>query len=475
MRVHAWAVGIFLIAGFALFTGILFLVGNRHKAFTRHIVVYTEFTNLGGLANGAKVRVSGLDAGEIKKIEVPNNPSGKFRLELQLEEKVRGMLRRDSLASIQTEGVVGDNFVAIRKGSAQSPEVDSGTTLPSKEPLDLSAMLEKGSGLLNDVSGTIQDIRGRANVALDTITKTVNQANTMIVGLRPQVQKIVSDGSQISGNLNLLMADIQNGKGPAGMLLKDEQTKQQLQATLADVKQTTTNIQQASVNANEIITDFQSRDLFNNVEVTLDNVQNLSDQLNATMKEALAEDSIGEDGAANLRRTLSNLNRSTANLAEDTEALKHNFFFRGFFKKRGYYNLEQLTPDDYLSKPLQKDVGTRQWLRAANVFETETGGAEQLSPAGRQQIDGAVASLVDELPNHPVIVEGYSLSGSPAQQFVTSRKRAELVRRYLETRYHLNHRNMGIVALRGNPPENSGVNSWDGAAIVVVNAGKGIK
>jgi phospholipid/cholesterol/gamma-HCH transport system substrate-binding protein len=49
----------------------------------------------------------------------------------------------------------------------------------------------------------------------------------------------------------------------------------------------------------------------------------------------MAQDNIGQDGATNLRETLSNLNRSTTNLAEDTEALKHNFFFRGFFKRPG--------------------------------------------------------------------------------------------------------------------------------------------
>ncbi len=211
-------------------------------------------------------------------------------------------------------------------------------------------------------------------------------------------------------------------------------------------------------------------------EATLRNAQQLSDQLNVTLRDALADDNLGENGASNLRRSLSNLNRSTANLAEDTEALKHNFFFRGFFKQRGYYNLEQLTPNDYLSsKPLGKDAGTRQWLRAANVFETDTDGTEQLSPAGRRQIDNAVAPMVDALPSHPVIVEGYAVQGSPSQQFVTSRKRAELVRRYLETHYHLNHRNLGIVPLRATPPESAGMNNWDGAAIVVVSMSKSAK
>jgi ABC-type transporter Mla subunit MlaD len=66
------------------------------------------------------VRVSGLDAGQVRKIEVPTSASSKFRLELQVEEKMRGMIRRDSVASIETADVVGDKFVTIRKGSDQA-------------------------------------------------------------------------------------------------------------------------------------------------------------------------------------------------------------------------------------------------------------------------------------------------------------------------------------------------------------------
>ena len=472
MRTRAWAVGLFLIVGFALFAGILFLVGDRQRGFSKHVKLYTEFANLGGLTTGAKVRVSGLDAGQVRKIEIPTSASRKFRLELQVEEKVRGMIVRDSVVSIETAGVVGDKFVAIGKGSGQAPEALPGATLPSKEPFELSSMLEKSSGLLNQVSDSITDIRGRVDLTLDTMTKTVGHADQVILSLQPRIQKIVSDGSQITGNLNLLVADLQNGKGPAGLLLKDERTRQQLQDTLADVKQTTAHLEQASNQVNGILTDFQSRELIAKADATLQNVQQLSERLNVTFREAFGEDNFGENGASNLRSTLSNLNRSTANMAEDTEALKHNYFFRGFFKKRGYYNLEQLTPNEYLSANAQKHLSRRQWFRATTTFEASTDGAEQLSPNGRQQIDDAVAPMVHALPSQPIIVEGYAVQGSRSQQFVISRKRAEIVRRYLETHYHLNHQNLGIVALCNKPPDSAGLNDWDGAAIVLVNAGE---
>src|SRR5438270_546786 len=105
MRVRTWAIGVFIVLGFGFFAAILFQIGNHQKAFSRHLELYTEFSNLGGLANGAKVRVSGLDAGRIKKIDIPKGPSGKFRLSLEVEEKLHGIIGKDSVASIETEGV----------------------------------------------------------------------------------------------------------------------------------------------------------------------------------------------------------------------------------------------------------------------------------------------------------------------------------------------------------------------------------
>ncbi len=466
MKLRPWAIGLFIFLGFGLFTAILFLIGDRQKAFSKHIVLYTEFSDLGGLANAAKVRVSGLDAGRIKKIEVPQSPSAKFRLELQIEEKVHGMIRKDSVASIETEGVVGDKFVSIKKGTGQAEEASAGVTLPSKEPLDLPALMEKGSLLLNDVHSTVNDVRGRVDVALDSMTKTVNHADTFITAVQPNVNSIVSDGRRITGQINTLVTDLNAGKGPAGMLLKDEAAKQQLQATLSNVQQASVNVDQASLRANQTIADFQSRDLTTKAQVTLDNVQAVSQQLNTTVREALAQDNMGQDGASNLRETLSNLNRSTTNLAEDTEALKHNFFFRSFFKKRGFYDLDQLSPAAYVEAcEHQKTAGTRKWLQASSLVVNDGDGQEQLSEAGRHQIDSQVAPVVDSLQGL-IVVEGYAVDGTPDQQFVRSRRRADLVRRYLEMHYHLRHSDIGMVPLRSRPPQSAGRDTWDGAAIM---------
>jgi phospholipid/cholesterol/gamma-HCH transport system substrate-binding protein len=355
MRIHRWAIGLFLTSGIGLFTAILFLIGNRHDVFGKHVEFYAEFSDIGGLPRGAQVRVSGIEAGEVKGIQIPSSPASKFRLKLQVRADARGMVRTDSLVSIRTEGIVGDEYVFIRKGTGTAGEAPDGATLPSKEPFDIGAALEKGSALLDkssalldNVHSSVTDLHGRLDVALESVTKTVNHVDGLVTVVQPDIRKLASNASQITDTINDIVSDLNAGKGPAGLLLRDETTRKMLQATLSNAQQATLNLSDASERADQVLADVQSRDLASKAQSILENVQAMSEQLNQTVKSALAPDNMGDDGATNIRETLSNLNRGTANLAEDTEALKHEFFFRGFFKKRGFYDLEQLSSADYL-------------------------------------------------------------------------------------------------------------------------------
>jgi len=475
MRIHNWAIGLFLILGFGLFATILFLIGNRYDIFGKHVDFYAEFSDISGLPRGAQVRVAGIEAGEVKAIEIPASPASKFRLKLQVRTNARGMIRTDSLVSIRTEGIVGDKFIFIRQGTSAAAEAPDGATLPSKEPFDIgmalekgSALIDKSSALLDNIQGSVTDLHGRLDVALDSVTKTVNNVDGLVTVVQPDIRKMAGNASQITDTINTIVSDLNAGKGPAGLLLKDEATRKQLQATLSNAQQATSNLNDATARADRILADVQSRDLASKAQAILENVQAMSEQLNQTIKGALGPDNMGEDGAANIRETLSNLNRGTANLAEDTEALKHEFFFRGFFKKRGFYNLEQLSPAEYVKAcEHQNACGSRTWLNAVNLFAGGENGTLQLDETGRHAIDSAVAPVVDSLPDHLVIVEGYCGTGTPDQQFVMSRRRADLVREYLEAHFHLRHSDVGIVPLRDKPPQGAGRDTWNGVALVL--------
>jgi phospholipid/cholesterol/gamma-HCH transport system substrate-binding protein len=268
--------------GIGLFTAILFLIGNRHDIFGKHTLYYAEFSDVSGLPRGAQVRVAGIEAGEVKGIEIPDSPASTFRLKLQVRSNARGMIRTDSLVSIRTEGIVGDKYIFIREGTAAA-EAQDGSTLATKEPFDMGATLEKGAALLDKSSppidnlyGTVTDLHGRLDIALDSVTKTVNNVNGLVTQVQPDIRKMASNASQITDTINLIVADLNAGKGPIGLLLKDEATRKQLQATLANAQQATASLSDASARADKILPDVQSRDLVTKAQVILENVQTLS-------------------------------------------------------------------------------------------------------------------------------------------------------------------------------------------------------
>lgn len=467
MRNRNLGVGIFSILGMALFVSIIFLIGNQHSAFAKHIELFAVFKNLNGLAKGAQVQVAGFDAGEVTEISIPASPSAGFRLKLRLNGQVQGLVRADSVATIATEGVVGDKILIILPGTSTSPQAAPFSTLPTKETSDMAELIQKSTTLVDNASLTMKTVGDRLTSTLDAVTTTVNNANNLVVGLN-------------------------NGRGTIGMLLRDEKTAADIRQAVSNVREATSSLDHASGQADALISDFQSRGLPGKVDGIVSDIQsrNLGEKLDQTMQnvhnathnidattqqiresitKALGPDTDGVDGADNIRQSLSNLNQATGNMAEDTEALKHQFFFRGFFKQRGYFSMARLAPEKYRrDKVFANAKNQRVWIEAAELFESTQEEGEMLSRAGKLRIDAAVAELGDRAVGRAVVVEGYAISGAPGDQLAVSQRRAILVRDYLHTRFQVDNREIGLVPLRGVPPPATQKNSWNGVCIVLL-------
>jgi phospholipid/cholesterol/gamma-HCH transport system substrate-binding protein len=458
MKTHNLAVGIFITAAVGLFSAGLFLIGNRYKAFSRHVVFYTNFKKVEGLAKGAQVTVEGMNAGEVENVQIPSSPGQEFRLKMKVDDRFHGLIRADSLVTVETQGLLGDRFLVIHNGSEQASEAPAGSTLESKEPLELSKFLEQAQGVMNEagtainkVQGAVNDVRGHMDTTLDTATGTIR-------------------------NVNGVVRDVRGGKGSVGMLLEDAATAADLRQSIANIHQTTETLNGSSTRVDDILANVQSRqivgkmdDTLSNAKSTMQNLNQTSQQINTGVKGAFAQDQYGEDAATNLQQFLTNINQATGNMADDTEALKHEFFFKGFFKHRGYDDLDDLPVEQYRAGQIFKGLPeSRQWIPASSLFTTTEDGEEVLSAQGRHNIDMALAQF-KEIYGQPLIIEGYAHSGSKSDELIESRRRAALVRNYLQLQFHLLPKNTSIVALGSTPPENAGKNTFDGVSLVSVN------
>ena len=451
MRNRNIATGLFVLMGLVLFMLVLFAIGNEHRLFSRHINFYTEFANIGGLTKGAEVEVDGFNAGELTGIQVPNSPSGRFRLRLRIDQRFKPLIKTDSVVTIGTEGVVGDKFLEIQSGTTNAPGATSSNTLASKEPVSTADLFEKGNDLIDTANETIKAVQGKLLGTLDAATKTVNNADDVITGLK-------------------------QGKGTVGMLLRDETVAAHVGEAIANAQQATASLKHASSQADALVTDLESRGLADKFNQTMLSARSAARNLDATSQEvrhivaqAAAPDDQGVSAGQNIRQALSNVTRTTGNMAADTEALKHEFFFRGFFKHRGYYSLANLDPAHYRrNRFFDNPANPRVWLQATKLFSRQQDGQECLSAVGKARIDAAVAQLGDAAVNAPLVIEGYSSTGDSATELLASHDRALLVRDYIHSRFQIDLRELGAVPLRDSPPSAVHKESWYGVCIVVL-------
>ncbi len=159
-----------------------------------------------------------------------------------------------------------------------------------------------------------------------------------------------------------------------------------------------------------------------------------------------------------------------ARVAENTEVLKRNWPFSGFYAARGFYNLDQLTRPEY--RELRRDYGyrrLRRWVEAELLFETDGEGRMTLADTAAARLDEAMVGLLDYLRDSPIVVEGYAAARGAGLEYRRSQIRAGLVRSYLIRAYRLPASLTGAMPMGsqadGSP---SGGGSWDGIALTIL-------
>jgi phospholipid/cholesterol/gamma-HCH transport system substrate-binding protein len=454
-------VGAFVIGGLLLFAIGLFMIGDRRKLFSQDFEVWTEFKELGGVQNGAKVKVGGMDAGEVIEIQVPPQPQAKFRVRVRVLEKLHAVVRSDSVASIQTEGVLGNKFIKIDPGTPESPQAAPGSTIPGREPFEFG-------DLLQEVRDTIGKVRGQMDDVFVSVQDTSKQANALISAVRGDVEAIVESGKKITDDVALVVEGVQAGRGTIGKLVKDEELSQSAARAMKSFEKTAENVRQSSGKITELVAEFQERQIMHEVEQTVKNLQQLTAQAREAIESFQGKDGKGEAVAAEIRRTMADAREAMSDLADNMEALKHNWFVRGFFNKRGFYDVDNLTIAEYRDGKFTRGKERHQvWIRKAELFGQNSRQEEDLSEEGKKRLNDFAADFQRYPSNSLIMVEGYSTDGTKGDQSLVSRERAVQVREYLVKTFQFNPSYVGVIpmgALASNSPSGS---TWDGVALVV--------
>ena len=297
--------GIFVIVGSLFFIATIYFIGNKKDMFNKTIEINAVFTNVNGLQTGNNVRFSGINVGTVKKISIINDSL--IKVDMLIDEEIASHIKKDAMATVGSDGLVGNMIINI---------------IPGKKSKEL---VKEGDRILSE-----------NKVSTDEILKTINSTS--------ENAKLITD------NLVKITDQINSKKGTIGMLINDNEMSDDLKQTITNLKITTENTSKSMANLNKIITDLNNK---NNVigalkdtitgrkiKMIVVNLEKSTEEINKTIsnlkdgKGALNYLSNDPKLVKQIDSTMININQASGRLNENLEALKHNFFFRGYFRKQ---------------------------------------------------------------------------------------------------------------------------------------------
>ncbi len=195
-------VGVFVLVALAVFLGLVYALGARARLFEARYTIHADFTEVGGLVEGATVRLAGVQIGRVTGVHLPGEPGGKVRVDLTIAKRYSDRIRKNSIARIETQGLLGDKIVEITVGHATAPPVAPGEVLAARDPADFGRVIAAGAETAKDV--------GALAAALRETAEKVNQS------------KLIEDAATTVNKLGRVVDQVEHGRGWAHALVYEE-------------------------------------------------------------------------------------------------------------------------------------------------------------------------------------------------------------------------------------------------------------
>lgn len=306
-------VGIFVVVGTVLLIGALYFIGSRQQLFSKNIELYAVFENVNGLQLGNNVRYSGINVGTVTSIDMQE--VGKITIEMKVEEKSAYFIKKDAIASISSDGLVGSMVVNIEPGNEQQEaNVVSGDIIQSYNGVGTADMMKtlnktnENAALLTADLLKITNLIVAGKGTLGALVSDTLMAKD-IKKSAEELKNMTSGANQAIGRINTIISKINYDESTAALLLSDTVSKNQIQKVFGNLEKSSDNITEVTKNLDEYINEIKSG------KGTLNHI---------TQDEVLVK---------NIDSTMINIKEATEKLNENMEALKHNFLFRGYFRK----------------------------------------------------------------------------------------------------------------------------------------------
>ena len=303
--------GLFVIIGLLIFILAVYFIGDKQKMFGKTNHLEAVFNNVNGLQLGNNVRYSGISVGTVRGIEMINDTT--IRVDMIIDKTIFTHIKKNAIATIGSDGLVGNMIINIIPGIGEEASVQPG-----------------------------DEIRSRNRVSTDDIFNTLSKTN--------------KNAATLTANLLKITDKMMDGKGTMGSLINDTLMARDLKETMRYLKITGKEASETVLKLNQLIESLDSKDnvigvikdsavaqkiknMVTNLDESSVGIDKAITNLNATIKNIKdgkgAINYLSNDPklVRNIDSTMTNINQASFRLNENLEALKHNFLFRGYFRK----------------------------------------------------------------------------------------------------------------------------------------------
>ena len=304
--------GVFIILGTILLMSAVYLIGDNKNIFSKTFTINTVFSNVNGLKEGNNVRYSGINIGIVKSIEMENNIV--IRVTMSIEEKMLKHIKKDAIASIGSDGLVGNMIINITPGNENLNPIVAGDEITSYSRIGTEDILKTLNTTNDNAAILISDLLKITQSIMEgkgTLGKLLNDT-IMANNLQQTISNLKYASREANSSIkefNTIIHSLDVEKSVAGKLLNDSIAGQKIELIISNLEYSSLEIDSVSRNLNNFIKNLSHGDGAINY---------------------LTNDSIFVN---NLDKTIQNLERGTDKFNENMEALKSHALFRGYYRR----------------------------------------------------------------------------------------------------------------------------------------------
>ena len=300
-----------MIAGLAFLILTLYMIGRNRNLLGSSFTIKASVSNVNGLVPGNNVRYKGIDVGTVKSIIVENDST--ILVNMIIDEKMRPFIKKNAIASIGTDGLMGNKLININSQPNSSEPVEPGDIIASIKPVETEEMLRT----LNTTNNNIERITANLyeiSVKLNSSQSLWNLLSDSVItqDLKTAVVNFKQAGSstaELTATAGSLIGQIEQGDGLAKRLFADTVLSNELALSLHQIQETTSN----------------TLIMIKDVHGVIDGLKRGEGPAGLILSDSVLREK--------LSKSASNIEQGTDRFNTNMEALKHNFLFRKYFRK----------------------------------------------------------------------------------------------------------------------------------------------